>query len=125
MKIGDQVSFRFGFAEMLTHTGVCVGFDGLSLEPEIAHNSQRFGEVRISRLSEFSEGRPCSVVTTGLQRSVPEVLRVVSGMVGRKYSLLSFNCEHFVNLVRKGRAYSSQVNTAAAIAIVIWISRSK
>lgn len=109
MRIGDKISFFFGLGHALKHVGVCAGFHPVSGEPLVAHNSQRFGGVRMSPISEFSEGRKVKVYPQSTPRSPETIQQRIRELLGKPYNVLSFNCEHFVSEVQQGRARSPQL----------------
>lgn len=71
---------------------------------------RRYGKILTVRRFEGSSALRKSIVQRAIQR------------VGKRYNLLSYNCEHFVNDVRYGRTESPQLNewlgAAAAVLLV-------
>lgn len=126
MKIGDEISVRFGPLDAFRHVGVCYGFDAME-EPLIAHNSGRFGKVKISPLKEFSEGKAIRV-TPGRSIFGPEQLQArIDERLGKPYSLTSSNCEHFKSEVWGQKRESPQLQfwgTVAVFACVILAAKS-
>ncbi|KAF7661062.1 hypothetical protein LDENG_00270380, partial [Lucifuga dentata] len=60
-------------------------------------------------------------------RSVPNILADADTWVGQdvKYNLTSWNCEHFANMLRYGKAKSQQVNDAAiGVGTILAVSAS-
>lgn len=126
MKIGDEISFHFGLLDAFRHVGVCYGFDAMG-EPLIAHNSGRFGQVRISPLKEFSEGKAVRITPSRSELSPQQVQERVEERLGKPYSLTSNNCEHFKAEVLGKERESPQLQfwgTVAVIACVMLAAKS-
>ena len=126
IKIGDEISVRFGVLDVFRHDGVCYGFDEVG-EPLIAHNSGRFGKVRISPLKEFSEGKEIRI-TSGQPKFSPQQVQMrINERIGKPYSLTSNNCEHFKSEVLGKKRESPQLQfwgTVAVLACVMLITTS-
>jgi len=109
MRVGDEISFQFGLYNMLRHVGICVDFHPLTSEPMIAHNSERFGGVRISPLSEFAEGRAIRTRRPNSPTNRRDIGRTIAALIDRPYDVVSFNCEHFTSMLLGNRAHSPQL----------------
>lgn len=81
--------------------------------------SRRKGIVAEETIMEFSDGKEVSLIGYPSDKSVLEVLRRAKSMIGAKYNLLKWNCEHFVRWVHGLRVESKQVQTGVGIAIVV------
>jgi hypothetical protein len=101
------------------HYGVCTGL-GPDGQLWFVHNTPDGGVVHATQ-SAFAGGRPIHVE----QRAVPGQQAVVAAralsLVGRRYDLLSFNCEHVANLAANGRAESKQVQrgVVATVSLIL------
>jgi len=84
----------------------------------VAENQVNFG-VRYITLNQFlSEGKIDRVEYYNYdEQSQVEIVNRINQKVGTKYSLLSYNCEHFVNEVLTGIAESKQIKTGIAVGI--------
>ena len=113
---GDHLAVpRVGY----THHAVYVG-DGYVVQ------NTREG-VDLVTLEEFSRGRPVEVIPhedRAFSRS-ETVMRALSRVGQKEYSLLSFNCEHFVSWCISGEYRSPQVRSAAANAAGIALAATQ
>lgn len=103
----------------IRHHGVFLG-DGLVL-----HNSKKNKRVCIDTLEEFSEGRAIQVNPPRNPINRSALLRRAKEFEGKDYSLLNFNCEHFVNEVLYEKPKCEQLNWtmgAAALGAAIGLS---
>ncbi|MDE2102160.1 MAG: lecithin retinol acyltransferase family protein [Patescibacteria group bacterium] len=109
MEIGDVIRInRIGYQ----HVGVYVGpswFDRC----DVVHNRKN-GGVELTTLAEFSSGRQVFIhqkaVGDGKERQ--QIAQRARQLVGKKYDLLTFNCEHAANLAQRGKAESPQITFA-------------
>ncbi|MEQ8440536.1 MAG: hypothetical protein RKK11_01170 [Alphaproteobacteria bacterium] len=108
VRIGDKVSTRFA-AGLLKHVGVCAGCDWESGEPLIAHNSARFGKVKVSRLSEFTDGKDMTIERPDDGPSPAAIQARVSALLDEPYSAIRYNCDHFVTDVLENNPRSPQL----------------
>ncbi|MCL4748579.1 MAG: lecithin retinol acyltransferase family protein [Myxococcales bacterium] len=124
LKIGDKIRVRGPYATW--HYGMYIGryFDdrrGL-IEHAVVHNSKVQHGVVIDSLARFSGGK--QVFIEG--RAAPGYENVVAqralALVGTKYDLLGFNCEHLVNLAQTGEHKSQQLRNAVGVAAVAAIA---
>lgn len=118
MRIGDEVSFNFGFGGLFQHVGICAGFEPISGTPLIAHNSAKFGEVKISLLSEFAHGKRISVRAHKSDRQPWHISQAITGLIGKRYDALRYNCEHFVSEALGYRAHSPQLVLWAGLGLL-------
>ncbi len=95
------------------HYGICTGI-GPDGDLWFVHNTREGGAVHTTRKG-FSGNHEIHVE----QRAKPgfEVIVATRAMslVGQKYDLLSFNCEHLANLAANGTAESKQVRAGATL----------
>lgn len=122
-EIGDTVRV----AGLFPHVGIFVGPNG-GYADGVVHNDKN-GGVRLASFAEFTGGRPWQVVS--LPRPWHERLEIVEqalSLIGTQYDLLSFNCEHFVNLVKTGRPFSPTLRDfvgAATVIGLVWAAGRK
>lgn len=84
----------------------------------IAENQLGFG-VRYIYLNQFlSEGKiERADYNNYNEQSQAEIINRINQKIGTKYSLMDYNCEHFVNEVLTGIAESKQIKTGIALSI--------
>jgi len=112
---GTAISIALG---PITHFGIYLGAG------RVIENSKLAGCVRELSLEQFAGGRTFYIDQTASRYSPCEVVARAKSLLGRPYSLLRSNCEHFKNEVLRGRPYSRQVVVGLA-AVAIWLfSRS-
>lgn len=128
MKIGDEVSIPFGPLHALSHKGVCVGFDLLSGEAIIAHNSKKHRRVTKSSLTEFREGKNVSFRTRPTKRNTAEIIHAAEQLMGKPYDLFKSNCEDFVTTVlglNEGSPQRVAWGVIGAIGLFAFLTRSR
>jgi len=107
--VGDMIEVdRFVYR----HVGRYVGpqtFDGR----DVVHNDKNGGVV-LSTLAEFSGGKPVK-----LRQAAPvncfqrqEIANRALSLLGQKFDLLTFNCEHAATWAENGEAQSPQLQGA-------------
>jgi Lecithin retinol acyltransferase len=125
-QIGDVVKIDRGLYQ---HVGVYVGA-GFGGYRDVVHNDKSQGVI-FSTLAEFSSGAPVllhrQAVGNWWQRRV--VANRAISLVGRKYNLWNFNCEHLATWSQTGNAESPQLAVACffllAGALGLLLIRSK
>ena len=106
LEIGDVIRIdRPGYK----HVGVYVGtrwFD----RRDVVHN-RKGGGVELTTLAGFSGGSEIFIhqKATGDYRQRQDVAKRAMQLLGTKYDLLTFNCEHAANLAQRGKAESPQL----------------
>ena len=123
LKPGDRIVTPKSLAGIIQHHAVYLGTDhrGHDLIAENAYGKfvavvdakKFFAEYpRITRVEAFKGN--------SLERRVA-VERALK-LLGKPYSLIDFNCEHFANYVQHGKVESKQINLALGLgAIVLFI----
>ncbi|MCC6651557.1 MAG: hypothetical protein IT348_10460 [Candidatus Eisenbacteria bacterium] len=110
IQIGDKCWTQLG----KKHYGVCTGYGGDG-EPWWVHNTRAGGVVHTTRKA-FAGNRAIYVE----QRAKPGTEALVAAralaLVGRRYDMFLFNCEHAANLAANGQAESKQVQQGAVVA---------
>ncbi len=124
-EIGDVIAVnRPGYK----HVGVFVGLRGYRGET-VVHNCKGDG-VMLSTLDEFADGANIYLrqKADGDYRQREKIARRALNLIGKKYNLLKFNCEHAANLAQREIAESPQIVFAffALIALVfVWLFLTK
>ena len=115
LQVGDKIRVdRLGYS----HYGIYGGnnwFDGR----EVVHNSKGGGVIR-STLAEFADGAPI-IIESRVARNYWEQQAIADraiSLLGKKYDLVNFNCEHAANWAQSGKAESLQVQFAVGIALL-------
>ncbi|MET0793699.1 MAG: hypothetical protein ABW061_19420 [Polyangiaceae bacterium] len=99
------------------HYGICTGY-GTDGEPWFVHNTPEGGVVHTTRKG-FAGNHAIYIEQRVAPGQEATVAARALALVGRKYSLLSFNCEHVANLAANGNAESKQVQGGLAIGAVL------
>jgi hypothetical protein len=108
--VGDKLKTpgRLG----VQHFGIYVGHrNGCTFG--VVHNSKIREHVILEEWHEFCRGNPVYVVGRPDPGFEEFVAAKALAYVGKQYRLLSFNCEHFANLVVDGEEVSPQLREAA------------
>lgn len=108
LRVGDEISCRFGFGKLFRHVGICADFHPITGEPLIAHNSRDFGGVRVSSIREFSDGNAVSVRSQKSPRRPALIQQMIFRLIGKPYDPVNYNCEHFVSEVLGYHPHSPQ-----------------
>lgn len=105
------------------HYGIYAGTIG-AIEHAVIHNSKVQGGVVIDPFSRFAHGQPVFIEGRAAPGHADFVVNSALAYLGNRYDLLSFNCEHLVNLAQAGEHKSQQLRngaTAAAFgALCLW-----
>lgn len=102
----------------ISHYGVYVGprgFDGR----DVVHNAKN-GGVELVRLQEFAAGNQV-VIVDPVKMSWQERWQIAGraiSLLGRKYDLINFNCEHLANFATTGRAVSPALQLVAVVGVI-------
>ena len=116
LEVGDIIRVdRVGYK----HVGVYVGPRGFTSDC-VVHNSKG-GGVILSDFVTFSGGTPIFIhqKATGNYYQREIIARRALALLGKKYDLLTFNCEHAANLAQRGTAESPQVLAMTFIALIV------
>ncbi len=117
LQVGDIIEVdRFFYR----HVGIYVGprtFDGRV----VAHNDKNGGVV-LSTLAEFSGGQPIQLRKSAgnvnyFQRQ--ETADRILSLLGQKFDLLTFNCEHAANWAQNGKSESPQLQGVFLLAAIV------
>ena len=109
---GTVIGVRYGAIE---HVGIVTDWriDGM---PAVISNSYAHRGVREESLGDFARGRAFRVHKRLSDMPGEEVADRARRMVGRRYDVLRFNCEHFVRVAHGLKPKSPQVYGALALA---------
>jgi hypothetical protein len=114
--VGDIIHInKFGYQ----HAGVYIGNQGF--EPDcVVHNVKGHGVI-MSSLADFSEGTEIFIrhKATGNHYDRLTIAQRALSLLGTKYDLLNFNCEHAAYYAHRGMAESPQIAGAAAFAVIV------
>lgn len=117
LKPGDKIWVPGPY--LTRHYGMYIGphFDdrrGL-IEHAVVHNSKVQHGVVIDSFVRFSGGKQVTVEDRAAPGYEDVVAQRALALVGTKYDLLGFNCEHLVNLAQTGEHKSQQLRNAAGL----------
>jgi hypothetical protein len=121
---GDKCSVP-GTVSLIKHYGICVGFaqDGQAL---FVHNVAE--GVVLATEQGFATGRPITIEQRAQPGQESIVARRALALLGRKYNLLGFNCEHAANLAANGVAESKQVQrgviASLSLAVLAYLNQN-
>jgi hypothetical protein len=105
---------RFGYG----HVGVYVGpsWDGR----DVVHNDKG-GGVILSTLAEFAAGAAIELhkpANSGYHQR-QAIAQRAKALIGRKFDLISFNCEHVASLAQSGQSESPQLQAACFVLLLL------
>jgi len=117
LQIGDKIRIVgiLGF----NHYGIYIGEWG-GHPHSVVHNA-KFKEVQIATLEAFADGRSVEIAER-TARNDSEAARIVERaltLVGRKYDLVGFNCEHAANFALHGQAVSLAMQGAVMLGAIL------
>ena len=81
-------------------------------------NSKKWGCVREQGQEEFSGGQPVRSVGYWGKLTPADVLDRARSLVGKRYDVVDFNCEHFVRLVHGLPLASPQIRAVLLLLLV-------
>jgi len=116
LQIGDMIRIdRPGYK----HVGVYVGAQWPS-QWDVIHN-QKGGGVKLISLAAFSDGCPVFIhqKTQGDHYQRQQIVQRALQLIGTKYDLLNFNCEHAANLAQNGKAESPQLKGFVLLTLLL------
>lgn len=115
LRTGDLIVRKKG--PLSTHYIVWIGIR--NGEQIVAENQVGQG-VRFTTLEKALNSKPIlrfeKFGGTEAQRS--QVVLLINKMIGKKYNLAVFNCEHFARLISSGKAESKQVQVVSWLMII-------
>ncbi len=85
----------------------------------VVHASKATGVVEDVPLAAFAGGQGVTIEQRAGVGREDTVVRRARGLIGRRYDLLNFNCEHTATFAMTGRATSAQLGAAAAVVGVV------
>jgi hypothetical protein len=123
VKLGDKCSVPGKLSPLIKPYGVCVGF-AANGSPMFVHNVAE--GVVLAAEHGFAQGRVITIEQRALSGHESVVAQRALALVGRKYDLFTFNCEHAANLAANGRAESKQVQRGVVAAsvggLLLWLA---
>jgi hypothetical protein len=118
-QVGDKIYVqRLGYRHVGIYVGprFAKGKNGCVVE-----NDRESGGVILSDLTEFSDGN-----TTHLESRVARnyyeqelIAQRAMSLLGKKFDLLTFNCEHAANWAQTGNAESPQIQHAFIVVLLV------
>lgn len=117
LQAGDKVEVNCG---LYKHVAIYRGhqWDGR----DFIHNAKN-GCVSLATVDEFAAGKQiflCEAAPDDYFQRQAIIERAMS-LLGTKYDLINFNCEHFANYAQKGRSESPQLAAGAAVLALLGI----
>jgi Lecithin retinol acyltransferase len=115
-QVGDVIKVNCG---VYWHVGVYVGWRAGDSR-DVVHNDKNQGVIP-STLAEFSGGRPVMLhrQAVGDWHERKRIARRAIDLIGAKYDLWKFNCEHAASLAQTGKAESPQIAAFVFLACVV------
>jgi hypothetical protein len=115
-QLGDMIAVP---KDIGLHVGIFVGNRG-GLTCGVIHNDRNTGAVILSSMEDFRKGKQIRIhkPVQGGWFERERIVQAAFSLIGRKYDLLRFNCEHAANLSQTGVAESPQLQGFAIVAIL-------
>lgn len=116
LRVGDAIRIeRFGY----NHVGVYVG-QRRGIEDAVVHNDKGIGVV-LCTLSQFADGKVLHLhnASQGNEFEREQIAERALSLLGKKFDLITFNCEHLVNYAQNRNAESPQMQTAAGGVFIV------
>lgn len=114
IEAGDIVSRQKRGVPLVTHYGISLGYNHLG-QYLFIENMINDG-VRVITGDDFLQNSSgIQVEKTGSWQNRQRIINTALSYKGTRYSLTTFNCEHFVNLVRHGQRQSKQVTKVVSV----------
>ncbi len=112
LRVGSQWGFH--------HYGIT---DRPSWGTETVIHATKGRGVESTSLAEFAAGHPVEVARSPQSSSEQNtILQRAYSQIGKPYALFDANCEHFVNWVLSGVAYSKQLSIGIAAILAVCIA---
>lgn len=112
-RTGDMIQVNRGG---YNHVGIYIGLSWNG--QDVIHNAKG-GCVAFTTFAEFAKGVPVI-----LRRAAPDnyfaqqdIVQRATSLLGQKYDLIKFNCEHFATYAQMGRAQSPQLAGLALLGL--------
>ena len=104
---------------IVQHHVICLGKDENG-ERFYIENAINKGVRIINEATLFKNGYEVTRVETfnGSRKQRREALEFALRLIGKKYDLFNFNCEHYANAIQYNKIYSDQVNKGIGIALI-------
>jgi hypothetical protein len=126
IKPGDRIKVQMGQQPFFTHHAIYLGQDYYG--NDLISENRKFQGVHLCYADDFFE-RYSAIVHiqrfVGNEIARRKAIKRALDYLGKPYSLINFNCEHYANLVQTGKSQSLQVSNAAAgvavFALLVWL----
>lgn len=111
---GDVIVLKSNIVPLIQHYGIVLNENGQSF---IHHNTPGIknefgGSVRIVKLSEWLKDREIiDVISTNV--SGYRIQTVTEELKYKPFNAITFNCEHFMNIIVYGKSSSRQLQSAS------------
>jgi hypothetical protein len=115
LPLGTVLIAAFPFFQ---HVGIITGRDHRGL-PVVTCNSARKRGVCEETFEEFSGGHPLTAESRTSQLPRAVIVQRARSAIGQRYSLVHFNCDHFVEWTMGREPSSRQLQTWATVASLI------
>ena len=116
-QVGDKIMVDRGIYK---HFGIFIGHQQTGGN-SVVHNDKVSGAVVACSLFEFSGGLPVHVeeraIGTYFERQA--IVQRAVQLIGTRFDLFNFNCEHMANLALRGVAESLQVQGAVVLLALV------
>ncbi len=120
LRPGDRVVLPKSRIGLVQHHAIYIGKDQSGNRIYI-ENAVGRGVQLISESYLFRDGFKLIRIEPykGSQHQRSAVVKAALKMVGKKYDLINFNCEHYANSVQHGKSYSSQISVAMTVGLLV------
>jgi len=122
LKPADRVIIPKSAANLIQHHGIYLGRNHLGQEM-FAENNIKTGVRFVTDKMFFKDAAHITRVQpfSGNDTQRRQAVSTAIGMEGKAYDLLSFNCEHYSNVVQNIKPESKQVNIGLAVAALLML----
>lgn len=112
LRPGDLLYRKKGVVE---HAGIYLGSE------QVFHNSPD-NDVEVVSFEKYAAGKEVKVIHKSIDdpKKLSEQLELIL-TASKKYSVVSYNCEHIANLLIMGRAHSPQIAATTIGAVIMGI----
>lgn len=118
LQIGSVLEIAFPFYR---HRGIVTGADSLG-RPLVTANSAKRGGVCEEPLADFLEGSTYRLIEVPSFEQVPMILVRAKQKLGTRYSLVDWNCDHFVEWAMGREVKSDQLRGWVAVASLVLVA---
>jgi len=115
LRVGDKFSVPAHVGLGVRHYGIYVGPRGPTGE-DVVHNRKGAG-VEFDYFARVSGSLPVRIDRRAQPGTEELVVQRALSLLGTRYNLLDFNCEHFATIVQDGICESKQVSTGVGLTV--------